>query len=472
MSFFTGILSYNELRLFLDEIKCITFLKYDPEDVRTNPTYPIAYYKLKDENTSLPLIGSNKLVHVFYAPSYAASMYNGITNTLDAFNGENKEYAEYVVVFREFAGVSIYTNPNSYLNYRQYERGGQVKEDKKIKLLLEYMYNVDTWNRLISISFDAEDVAFNNRLHSLEENVRHQLVNENSPMPINKDIIGMIKEQSVILSNMWDSLDAIKAIIGNTEGSSKEVQSMNDIKRAKVEPSDKIMLVPVSGGDENVMYGSLSAAAHGQDDDSLKVEEEVEDKTVTEQKLAMLMDPLSNFIRIAMGSIGLTMLEAFITIPKIDGIKYASYQGIPSIKRYDEYFQTLTPVVRSAMSDADIWIRGLSEGRTWLTNVILSINPLTEPNVLKQGLLQACQRFVGVLIAKAKNSNPNRGMETRYTIPEHRMNENIIKKELRMLMTEIFNSQPQIKVTTTWPQFPTEYYTDPRGVLKVRNPLL
>lgn len=184
-----------------------------------------------------------------------------------------------------------------------------------------------------------------------------------------------------------------------------------------------------------------------------------DDSEVTEEMLGKLTDPLSLYIRSAMGSIGLSMTDAFISLPANEGISSNTIGSNSQL--FMDYYQNLKPAIRAAMMEVDNWIRPFSKDRIKLVDIILQINPANPSTpYINVSLWHLCSKLTGLEIAEAININPNRGLETRFTITELKKKRLSTIDELKIVLTKkfslnsIFSKQQQPLFT-----FSTQYYT-------------
>lgn len=144
-----------------------------------------------------------------------------------------------------------------------------------------------------------------------------------------------------------------------------------------------------------------------------------DDKILNELELNKLVDPLSLFLRIACGTAGMELLKAFTKMPL-----NTRYIATSSEARL-EYIHSLSPTVFAAYVDTDSWVQGKSRGTVILDNII--------PNQT-QALFVCCAKLCGELIRKAIANSPLRGVQTAYTITEHKQALNALLTELTALL--------------------------------------
>ena len=403
-------MTFSELKKIMTKIDCIQKYNVNEGNNFSKLKIPSAYLLLTDERFPLVTIGGDKVVQVIWFANVV-------------INPENEGMISEFVNRMERTKLS--SNIVVVLNKPLLLQGVEIKMDKKERTKLEHKMKDDwnliqKWEKLQNSNFDVRNAQFDIRLRSLAENIGVLFLSNSDTFGVNNEITRLIRDEIERINTMQDTVSAISQLQYQKRS---KLSSLPLIKNAddESESEEDDFALPDLGSGINLLRYTES----GNNNPELPQEEVVErDMILDNLMLAKLTDPLSVFVRDAVGSIGMEMLEAFIVMPEI-------HKSITEDNCW-RYFLSMTSTMQAAIRKTEEWLLNLSRGKLFLGDVIRMGHPFQ--NRRNYSLFQVCANLVGQFVIQAKSQNPNRGLGTRFTIPIQKLNLNDCLLELRLLL--------------------------------------
>ena len=385
MAFQYGLMTFSELKKIMTKIDCIQKYNVNEGNNFSKLKIPSAYLLLTDERFPLVTIGGDKVVQVIWFANVV-------------INPENEGMISEFVNRMERTKLS--SNIVVVLNKPLLLQGVEIKMDKKERTKLEHKMKDDwnliqKWEKLQNSNFDVRNAQFDIRLRSLAENIGVLFLSNSDTFGVNNEITRLIRDEIERINTMQDTVSAISQLQYQKRS---KLSSLPLIKNAddESESEEDDFALPDLGSGINLLRYTES----GNNNPELPQEEVVErDMILDNLMLAKLTDPLSVFVRDAVGSIGMEMLEAFIVMPEI-------HKSITEDNCW-RYFLSMTSTMQAAIRKTEEWLLNLSRGKLFLGDVIRMGHPFQ--NRRNYSLFQVCANLVGQFVIQAKSQNPNRG---------------------------------------------------------------
>lgn len=468
MNFILGLLSFSDINILLTEIQARDIRKFSLDPPNEIGTLPVVLAKLDKQELSLLHTGGDQFSVVLYIPDHVIlgnieqqQLYNEL-DRLSMFilvlDSRKREFPKDDSILLEAEYEGLYNMGARSYNTRY--------SANYVKHFVDIALTVRKWNAICHLE-TANDSVNRAELARLSECARSRIMDMTDPGPINDNILNIMIDDM----NQIDFIKSLADTVDNaTAGKAKEKNSR--LKGLETWIDEEEVILSATGPDD-ILYGTWKSEnpedeekdrkkirKGGEKEETICINSSTDNNTqLSEENLGKLTDQFSLFVRTAVGSIGMSMMDAFISIPDIDDIKGDGLGRTPM--RMEAFYLALKPMVRSALNEVDIWIRFQSGDRTTLNSVIQQIRPL-DPSTpsIDLAIHQACGKLVGIEIASQMSRNPNRGLETRFTIPELKAKHNDaigdLKRVLKMKF-KIGGGGGRIQQRHTF-RFPETYY--------------